>query len=99
MEQALTLPSFTAEPYYEGVIRAKSLPDRREVHLRVMLFNLRLSVTDGPQGLYYEDEYCYHDSLLAELAFRYWDGNEEPIGWAKHPATDRIGPGYNLKVR
>lgn len=87
--------AFTDDPYYENVLAAKSVVGSKcEVHLRVMIFNLRLAITSEPHGLYYEDEYCYHDATLAFLAFTLWDGTSEPIGWAKHPRTGRHGPGF-----
>lgn len=86
------------EGYYAGIIAARSLLDRREIHLRVMAYNLRLAVTDGPQGWVYEQEWCFHDSGLAWLAFETWDGEAEPIGWAKNATTGQsYGPGYRQR--
>lgn len=94
LHELVTASIDPSDRYYSDVIAARSLLDRREVHLRVMIFNLRLSVTTGPKEMFYEDEFCFHVSQLAWLAFFTWDGESEPIGWAKHPASGRRGPGW-----
>lgn len=80
------------DPYYESVIAARSLLDRREVLLYRMLFNLRVVVTDGPHSLVYDDGYCFHNAAAAWKTFETWDGESEPDGWAKNPFTGRRGP-------
>lgn len=77
------------DPYYKGIAAAKSLVDgsKREVHLVTMLYNLRLSVTEDPQGDCYGDQYCYHDAEAAWAAFEAWDGESEPTGWFKNLQT------------
>ena len=40
----------------------------------------------------YEDRWCYATQELAEKALREWDGNGEPTGWHRHPATGRRRP-------
>lgn len=82
------------DPYYATIIAARSLLDKREIHLRVMMFNLRLSITDEPKGMYYEAEYCFHDEALAWFAFATWDGESDPIGFAKNATTGERGPGF-----
>ena len=86
--------SISAERYYRGIIGARSLFDKREVHLRMMIFNLRLSVTSEPHGMYYDEEYCFHDEEAAWSAFATWNGEEAPEGWAKNPSTGELGPGF-----
>lgn len=83
------LSRFTDDEYYVGCLAAKSLTDgtRREVHLRQMIFNLRLACTSEPHGIYYEQEYCYHDRSAAWAAFASWDGESDPTGWFKNATT------------
>lgn len=74
--------------YYQGIVGAKSLLDGREVHLCMMIFNLRLQVTDRPHGLGYQhNAYCYRDEAKAWAAFEAWDGTSVPTGWIKSLAT------------
>jgi hypothetical protein len=55
-----------------------------------MLFNWRITITE-PQndGIYWEDAWCYNDSVICEAAFKTWDGEGEPLGWVKHPMSGR----------
>jgi len=93
MRSPLLQPFAPADPYYgRFTLAAKSLPDRREVHLLRQTFNLRVAVTDEPHGLFYEDAYCFHDVELAWRCFETWDGRSEPEGWAKRPFTGDYGP-------
>jgi hypothetical protein len=86
--------TFSDDPYYDGTLAAKSLLDRREVHLRRMAFNLRISVTSEPHGFYYEEEFCFHNAFVAWLAFHTWNGEGPPFGWAKNATTGERGPGF-----
>lgn len=81
--------SVTEDTYYTGCLAAKSLTDgtRREVHLLKMIFNLRLSCTSEPHGMYYEEQYCYQDFETAWSEFEKWDGDTEPKGWFKNLQT------------
>ena len=68
------------------------LSDRRQIHLIVLLFNLRVCITDGPgMGFGWDDGYCFHDPVLAWLCFMTWDGESTPIGFAKNPFTGERG--------
>jgi hypothetical protein len=81
---------FEFNNYYEGVVAARSLVSSRcEIHLRKMLFNLRLAITEGPLSPFYRDVYCYHDETLAWIAFHTWDGTGDPFGFFKHANTGR----------
>lgn len=35
------------------------------------------------------DRWCYKDRRAAEEAFHAWDGQGEPEGWHRHPASGR----------
>lgn len=37
----------------------------------------------------YDDRWCYHDYATAKAALDAWDGEGEPNGWHRHPATGR----------
>jgi hypothetical protein len=35
------------------------------------------------------DGWCYHDYATAKAALDAWDGQGEPVGWFRHPASGR----------
>lgn len=69
------------------------LADGRILEVWRYIFNHRLTIAD-PQhgGMYFADQWCYHDLPTAERAFNEWDGDGEPAGWMKHPTTGRYMP-------
>ena len=88
------------DPYYKNILAARSLVvDRSEIHLLQTIFNLRIARTNEPHGLSYENGYCFHIPGLAWHAFYTWDGESEPIGYAKNPFTQKYGdcPCLNCK--
>ena len=36
-----------------------------------------------------DDRWCYHDYRSARAALEAWDGEGEPAGWHRHPASGR----------
>jgi len=44
----------------------------------------------------YSDRYCFANKPLAENALKLWDGQGEPIGWHRHPASGRRRPDGNV---
>jgi hypothetical protein len=44
-------------------------------------------VVDAEYG--YDDRWCYHTRTAALAAAHVWDGQGEPVGWHRHPGTDR----------
>ena len=41
----------------------------------------------------YEERWCYDTEAGAKAAFAAWNGEGEPTGWHRHPATGRRRPG------
>lgn len=37
----------------------------------------------------HEDRWCYHTMAAAVAAAHVWDGQDEPVGWHRHPSTGR----------
>lgn len=37
----------------------------------------------------YDDRWCYHTHDAAQTALNGWNGNGEPEGWHRHPASGR----------
>lgn len=38
---------------------------------------------------WHDDRWCYKNRLAATAAAQVWDGHGEPVGWHRHPGTDR----------
>lgn len=65
-------------------------PDAR--YVAIVPFAFTWAVITGPYrwaGTVYEDRWCYHTRLAALAAAHTWDGQGEPVGWHRHPTTDR----------
>ena len=72
------------QDYYSCVLMAKTcIATRREIHLVRMIYNYRLSVLMEPQGMYYDEQYCFEHFPLALAAFLHWDGETEVQGHVK----------------
>lgn len=69
------------------------LPDGRILEAWQYLYNCRLTVTEPHyDGICYEDGWCYPDQASAIMALVMWNGEGEPFGWIKHPASGRSHP-------
>lgn len=69
----------------------RELDDGRAVYLVPMtLGNLRLAIGDR-RLCWFDDLWCYqaHQADAAWTAALGWDGEGEPEGWYRHPATGR----------
>lgn len=74
----------------DHVLAKKTLADGRIVELIKMIYNYRLYVSLPERyGSSYDDCWCYQEFASAGAAFASWDGEGEPIGWNKHPASGR----------
>jgi hypothetical protein len=76
-------------------LHVRELGDGRAVYLCDMLLgNLRLAI--GAFGSdCYEDMWCYQaeQAKAAWVAALGWDGEGDPEGWYRHPASGRRRPG------
>lgn len=63
------------------------LPDGRVCGVQKLLYHYTLHV--GIDDFGYADRYCYTTRARAEKHLREWDGNGDPEGWHRHPATGR----------
>lgn len=77
-----------------SIIVKKELQDGSWICIRKMLFgNVRLSLVEGdPDEIdcFHSQNYCFHDPVLALVAFEIWDGEgDPPSGWVRHIETGR----------
>jgi|SRR5215510_2710551 len=77
-------------PHWNGIVRW--LDEDRWVAIVPFIYTDAILV--GPRGvtMYYEDRWCYHTAQAAVLAAEAWcrgGGVGEPLGWHRHPGTDR----------
>lgn len=71
----------------------RELPDGRVLSVLPMTFGKgRLCVQAHVFSLCYEDVWCYPSVPAAIAAMEAWDGEGEPTGWHRHPATGRRRP-------
>lgn len=80
------------DPYYLNVYLVRLLDDGREIV--VMPWSGpggQLSI--GRRTGYWDDTWNYTRADDAVYAAEIWDGNGEPEGWYRHPATGRRRPG------
>lgn len=76
----------------EGYTTAYEMPEGMWCGIRRLMFHytMHIGVVGDQQG--YEDRYCYFDRTRAERAIEEWRGRGfagEPVGWRKHPRSDR----------
>lgn len=66
-----------------GSLATRLLEDGRELTLYPMLFgNTRLCIGD-PDESFYDQGWCYHDTVAAVIELATWDGVGEPAGYYK----------------
>lgn len=72
-----------------GVLCEKRFDSDEVAHVLPMLYeNARIALFDVP-GTGYENVWCYDSVDLAINALEAWDGEGEPTGWKRHPASGR----------
>lgn len=57
------------------------------VAIMPLMFTYAIITGINPYG--YEDRWCYSSYAKAKEALEAWDGEGEPTGWHRHPATGR----------
>jgi hypothetical protein len=79
----------------------KILADGRSIWVIPTFFGARVCIAKAPVCMWFDDLWCYNGSTfrddvsvddwrrIAVLAALAWDGDGEPAGWTKHPATGR----------
>jgi hypothetical protein len=70
----------------------KKLPDNRYAAIKPLLFHWTLITGQIGDIIGYDDRWCYSDRRKAEAALHAWNGDGEPTGWHRHPATGRRRP-------
>lgn len=91
-EVAFAKGQFVGWLHLNGYRFIRDLGDGRYACLKQFLFTTAIITGRwGDQGMY-EDRWCYHDAVLALAALERWDGQGEPTGWHRHPATGRRDP-------
>jgi len=101
MSDALVLPTASEDlsdlgdgwhewPYGQQWGLVKAMDDARYVAVVPMLFTWRLIVGQLEHVLLgHDDGWCYRTPMAALVAADAWSGEGEPVGWHRHPATDR----------
>ena len=75
----------------DGAVAERILPDGRELVVYRQMFTHKLMI--GWPGLPWGDDvWCYATRSAALAAMAEWDGEGEPAGWTRHPATGRRRP-------
>jgi hypothetical protein len=72
-----------------GYRSPKLLPDGRYAAIEKKLFTHAIVVGQIGNRETYEDGWCYPTFDAAKVALGAWDGQGEPTGWTRHPATGR----------
>lgn len=67
----------------------KPIGDGRWAAIQPMAYTHRLSVGRIGDRTSIEDGWCYHSYNQAKVALDAWDGQDEPVGWHRHPRTWR----------
>lgn len=70
----------------------KPLPDGRYMYVSALLFGAAAIAVDDAQGRTFGGYWRYLHRRSAVEAAVAWDGEGEPAGWYKHPATGRCRP-------
>jgi hypothetical protein len=80
------LTDFAEKCHYEG---PKILPGDRYALVSPMLFTAAIITGDIGDDYSFTDRWCYHSTEAAHAALEAWDGEGEPKGWHRHPASGR----------
>lgn len=74
----------------DAPIAHRVLPDGRVLEAWQYLFNVRVTLAEPRDAaIGYSDCWCYATAPLAVAVVETWDGEGEPDGWIKHPASGR----------
>lgn len=83
------------DPKGGAFIEVKDLGDGRYAGIRRLIFHYTMIVGEIGNEYTYLDRYCYETIVVATAALRAWDGTGDPLGWHRHPKTNRRRPGGN----
>lgn len=73
-----------------GYLGARVLPGgERWAAVAPFMFTSAVIVGEVGNAWEYADRWCYATRVSAALALAAWDGEGEPVGWHRHPATGR----------
>ena len=72
-----------------GYRNIRTLPNGRWAATTKFLFTEAIIVGRMGELIEVDDRWCYLTSGDARTAILAWDGNGEPAGWIRHPATGR----------
>jgi hypothetical protein len=81
-----------------GYRNIKLLPNNRWVAILPLLFTHAVIIGKMHDRTSYDDRWCYHDWDSAAKAMEEWNGEGEPTGWHRHPASGRRYIDGELKV-
>jgi hypothetical protein len=73
----------------EGMKDGKIIPNGCYAAIRRLMFTHAIVVGRIGDFTSLIDRWCYKDYDSAKTALEAWDGNGEPTGWHRHPATGR----------
>lgn len=75
------------------LVPTRMLPDGRVLDVAPLLFGAaRLTVSKNATTQIIGDAWEYENPVVAIGAWAQWDGEGEPEGWTRHPATGRRRP-------
>ncbi len=71
-----------------GYIDVNMLPDGSQAAVMKFMFDWAI-VSEFDDWGCYKDRWCFHSFQDAKMALDNWDGQGEPEGWYRHPASNR----------
>lgn len=75
---------------HSGYVSPRVLPDGRWAAVMPLIYTGAIITMKASHAhLCYEDRWCYHSIADATKALKAWDGEGEPAGWHRHPASGR----------
>lgn len=81
-------------PFPEYLTNGRTLPDGRVLDVVPLTFGrARLLLSADGATVFVDDCWCYDSPLRAVIEQVGWDGDGEPTGWMRHPASGRRRPG------
>ena len=86
---------WSTDPDGAAFLEVKDLGDGRYAGIRRLIFHYTMIVGEIGDEFTYADRYCYETLEIATAALRAWDGTGDPLGWHRHPRTNRRRPGGN----
>lgn len=72
-----------------GYVEPRLLGEDRYVAIAPKIFTYAIIIGHVGDENSVDDRWCYTSPVAAHLALAVWDGEGEPQGWSRHPASGR----------